>query len=53
MSAVADQVRARRASLGALAAEVLARGVARGVYMAASSTRLADMPPSWKDRFGR
>src|SRR5262249_43337241 len=41
------------ASLGALAADVLARAVARGVYMAASSTGLADMPPSWKDRFGR
>jgi hypothetical protein len=53
MSAVADQVRARRASLGALAAEVLARAVARGVYMVASSVGLADMPPSWKDRFGR
>ena len=41
------------ASLGALAADVLARAVARGVYMAASSVGLADMPPSWKDRFGR
>jgi L-aminopeptidase/D-esterase-like protein len=41
------------ASLGALAADVLARAVARGVYMAASSAGLADMPPSWKDRFGR
>src|SRR5262245_85674 len=41
------------ASLGALAADVLARAVARGVYMAASSFGLADMPPSWKDRFGR
>ena len=40
------------ASLGALAADVLARAVARGVYMAASSVGLADMPPSWKDRFG-
>jgi L-aminopeptidase/D-esterase-like protein len=41
------------ASLGALAADVLARAVARGVYMAASSAGLADMPPSWKERFGR
>ena len=41
------------ASLGALAADVLARAVARGVYMAASSAGLADMPPAWKDRFGR
>jgi len=41
------------ASLGALAADVLARAVARGVYMAASSVGLSDMPPSWKDRFGR
>jgi D-aminopeptidase len=41
------------ASLGALAADVLARAVARGVNMAASSVGLADMPPSWKDRFGR
>jgi len=41
------------ASLGALAADVLARAVARGVYMAASSAGLTDMPPSWKDRFGR
>jgi L-aminopeptidase/D-esterase-like protein len=40
------------ASLGALAADVLARAIARGVYMAASSTGLSDMPPSWKDRFG-
>jgi len=39
------------ASLGA--ADVLPRAVARGVYMAASSAGLADMPPSWKDRFGR
>jgi L-aminopeptidase/D-esterase-like protein len=40
------------AMLGALAADVLARAVARGVYMASSSMGLADMPPSWKDRFG-
>jgi D-aminopeptidase len=39
------------ASLGALAADVLARAVADGVYMAASSVGLADMPPPWKDRF--
>jgi D-aminopeptidase len=39
------------ASLGALAADVLGRAVARGVYMAVSSVGLADMPPSWKDRF--
>ena len=39
------------ASLGALAADVLARAVAHGVYMAASSVGLTDMPPSWKDRF--
>src|SRR5262249_38964304 len=39
-------------SLGVLAADVLARAVARGVYMAASSAGLAGMPPSWKDRWG-
>ena len=41
------------ASLGALAADVVARAVARGVYMAASSTSLDGMPPSWTDRFTR
>jgi L-aminopeptidase/D-esterase-like protein len=48
--AVVDSV-STLASLGALAADVLARAVARGIYMAASSVGLADMPPSWKDRF--
>jgi D-aminopeptidase len=38
-------------SLGALAADVLARAVARGVYEAASSTGLVDLPPAWRDRF--
>src|SRR6516165_3312187 len=41
------------ASLGALAADVVARAVARGVYMAASSTSLDGMPPSWTERFTR
>ena len=40
------------ASLGALAADVLARAVARGVYAAASSAGLAGLPPAWRDRFG-
>lgn len=40
------------AMLGALAADVVARAVARGVYLALSSKGLADMPLSWKDRFG-
>jgi len=39
------------ASLGALAADVLARAIARGVYAAASSSGLIGMPPAWKDRF--
>jgi len=39
-------------SLGALAADVLARAVARGVYAAASSAGLAGLPPAWRDRFG-
>jgi L-aminopeptidase/D-esterase-like protein len=41
------------AMLGALAADVMARAVARGVYMASSSIGLDGMPLSWKDRFGR
>jgi D-aminopeptidase len=40
------------AFLGALAADVLARAVARGVYAAASSAGLDGMPPAWRDRFG-
>ena len=39
------------ASLGALAADVLARAVARGVYAAASSIGVTDLPPAWRDRF--
>jgi len=39
-------------SLGALAADVLARAVARGVYAAASSVGLSGLPPAWRDRFG-
>jgi L-aminopeptidase/D-esterase-like protein len=38
-------------SLGALAADVLARAVARAVYAAASSAALPGMPPAWCDRF--
>jgi len=38
-------------SLGALAADVLARAIARGVYGAASSAGLAGLPPAWRDRF--
>jgi D-aminopeptidase len=38
-------------SLGALAADVLARAIARAVYGAASSAGLADLPPAWRDRF--
>lgn len=34
---------------GAIAADCLARAVARGVYLA---TGLPGMPPSWRDRFG-
>jgi D-aminopeptidase len=37
--------------LGALAADVLARAVARGVHAAASSAGLTDLPPAWRDRF--
>jgi len=40
------------ASLGALAADVLARAVARGVYAAASSAGLTGLSPAWRDRFG-
>jgi len=39
------------AFLGALAADVLARAVARGVYAAASSADLVGLPPAWRDRF--
>ncbi len=39
-------------SLGALAADVLARAVARGVYAAASSVDVLGLPPAWRDRFG-
>jgi L-aminopeptidase/D-esterase-like protein len=37
--------------LGAIAADVLARAVARGVHAAASSAGLTDLPPAWRDRF--
>jgi D-aminopeptidase len=37
--------------LGAIAANVLARAVARGVYEA-TALPFADTPPSWRDRFG-
>ena len=38
--------------LGTLAANVLARAVARGVY-AATALPFPDALPSWRDRFGR
>jgi D-aminopeptidase len=38
-------------SLGALAADVLARAVARGVYEAASAAGLAGLSPALRDRF--
>src|SRR5919199_687784 len=37
--------------LGALAADTLARAVARAVYAAASSAGLTGLPPAWRDRF--
>ena len=37
--------------LGALAADTLARAVARAVYEAASSAGLTGLPPAWRDRF--
>ena len=39
-------------ALGALAADTLARAVARGVWAAASSAGMDGMPPAWRDRFG-
>jgi D-aminopeptidase len=38
--------------LGALAANTVARAIARGVY-AASALTLPGALPSWRDRFGR
>jgi L-aminopeptidase/D-esterase-like protein len=35
---------------GAIAADCLARAVARGVFLA---TSLPGMPPSWRDRFAK
>ena len=40
------------AELGAVAANVLARAVARGVYEA-TTLPFAGAQPSWKDRFGK
>jgi D-aminopeptidase len=40
-------------SLGALAADVLARAIARAVYAAESSARLDGLPPAWQDKFRR
>ena len=40
------------AELGMMAANVMARAVARGVY-AATALPFADALPSWKDKFGR
>ncbi|SDZ98563.1 P1 family peptidase [Rubrimonas cliftonensis] len=40
------------ARLGALAADVLARAVARGVFEAASARGLDGLAPAWRDRFG-
>lgn len=40
------------AELGALAANVLARAVARGIYQA-TALPFAGAQPSWKDKFGR
>jgi L-aminopeptidase/D-esterase-like protein len=39
------------AMLGALAADTLARAVARAIYEAESSTGLTGLPPAWRDRF--
>ena len=41
------------AELGTLAADTLARAVARGVYEAASSAGFDGLPPAWRDRFGQ
>jgi L-aminopeptidase/D-esterase-like protein len=41
------------ARLGALAGIVLARAIARAVYLAGSSAELGRMPPAWRDRFGK
>ena len=38
--------------LGAIAANVLARAVARGIYEA-HALPFAGAPPSWRDRFGK
>jgi L-aminopeptidase/D-esterase-like protein len=40
------------ATLGTLAADVVARAIARGVYEACALP-FADALPSWKDKFGK